>query len=79
MRRNVASGEVQTNRKNRFEIHEKEHRITHEFRGGYVRHNLIFRKEYDSENTLISVYVILILLWSHPCRFFKQSIKIVQI
>lgn len=39
--------------KARFEIYEKEHRITHEYWGGYMRHNLIYRKEYDSGNTLI--------------------------
>jgi len=33
--------------KNRYEIYEKKHRITHEYWGGYVRHNLIYKKVYD--------------------------------
>lgn len=39
--------------KSRFEIYEKEHRITHEYWGGYIRHNLLHRKEYGSDGVLI--------------------------
>jgi vancomycin resistance protein VanW len=35
------------------EIYEKEHWITHEFWGGYVRHNKIYRKVYNMEQELI--------------------------
>ncbi len=38
----------------KFEIYEKEHRITHEWWGGYIRHNLLHRKEYDSEGALVA-------------------------
>lgn len=33
--------------KSRYEVYEREHCITHEFWGGYVRHNALYRKEYD--------------------------------
>jgi vancomycin resistance protein VanW len=36
-----------------YEVYEKEHWITHEFWGGYVRHNTIYRKEYNMDNELI--------------------------
>jgi vancomycin resistance protein VanW len=36
-----------------YEVYEKEHWITHEFWGGYVRHNKIYRKVYNIENELI--------------------------
>lgn len=37
----------------RYEVYEREHRITHEYWGGYVRHNSIYRKEFDSKGTLV--------------------------
>ncbi|ABR47625.1 VanW family protein [Alkaliphilus metalliredigens QYMF] len=37
----------------RYEVYEKEHWITHEFWGGYLRHNKIHRKVYNLENELI--------------------------
>lgn len=37
----------------RYEVYEKEHWITHEYWGGYVRHNKIYRKIYNMENELI--------------------------
>jgi hypothetical protein len=37
----------------RYKVYEKEHWITHEFWGGYVRHNKIYRKVYNIENELI--------------------------
>ena len=33
----------------RYEVYEKEHRITHEFWGGYIRHNILHRKVYSEE------------------------------
>lgn len=36
-----------------YEVYEKEHRITHEYWGDYVRHNLIYRKIYTLEGQLI--------------------------
>lgn len=36
-----------------YAVYEKEHWITHEFWGGYVRHNKIHRKVYTLENELI--------------------------
>ncbi|SFK73213.1 vancomycin resistance protein VanW [Paenibacillus sp. 1_12] len=36
-----------------YEVYEKEHWITREFWGGYVRHNHIYRKVYNIENELI--------------------------
>lgn len=36
-----------------YEVYEKEHWITHEFWGGYVRHNKIHRKVFNIENELI--------------------------
>lgn len=32
-----------------YEVYEKHHRITHEHWGGYVRHNMIFRKVYNTD------------------------------
>ncbi len=36
-----------------YEVYEKEHYITYEFWGGYVRHNTIHRNLYDSDGTVI--------------------------
>jgi vancomycin resistance protein VanW len=36
-----------------YEVYEKEHWITHEFIGGYVRHNKIYRRVYNTVNELI--------------------------
>jgi vancomycin resistance protein VanW len=36
-----------------YQVYEKEHRITHEFWGGYVRHNTIYRKVFNVKNELI--------------------------
>ena len=38
---------------NTYEVYEKEHWITHEFWGGYVRHNELYRKNYSKENELV--------------------------
>ncbi|WP_069999955.1 VanW family protein [Cellulosilyticum sp. I15G10I2] len=37
----------------KYEVYQKEHWITHEFWGGYVRHNKIYRKVYNIENELV--------------------------
>jgi len=37
----------------RYEVYEKEHVISHEFWGGYVRHNTIYRRTYDLDGALI--------------------------
>ncbi|WP_425449630.1 VanW family protein [Dethiothermospora halolimnae] len=37
----------------KYEIYEKEHKITHEYWGGYLRHNVINRKIYNGEETLL--------------------------
>ncbi len=39
--------------KTKFEIYEKQHTITHEYWGGYMRHNLLHRKEYNVNGVLI--------------------------
>ncbi|WP_156509955.1 VanW family protein [Rossellomorea aquimaris] len=36
-----------------YEVYEKEHRISHEFWGGYLRHNQIYRKVYNRERVEI--------------------------
>lgn len=36
-----------------YEVYEKEHVISHEYWGGYVRHNLICRKKYDLEGNIV--------------------------
>ncbi|SKC82199.1 VanW family protein [Maledivibacter halophilus] len=36
-----------------YEVYEKEHKITHEYWGGYIRHNLIYRKVLDSSNNIV--------------------------
>jgi vancomycin resistance protein VanW len=36
-----------------YEVYEKEHWITREFWGGYVRHNHIFRRAYNLEHELV--------------------------
>lgn len=38
----------------RYEVYEKDHRITQEAWGGYVRHNRIFRKIYNPDNERIA-------------------------
>ncbi|SFR17260.1 VanW family protein, partial [Desulfoscipio geothermicus] len=38
----------------RYEIYEAGHRITREWWGGYLRHNVIRRKIYDGENNLVA-------------------------
>ena len=43
-----------TEPKSRYEVYEKETIISHEFWGGYVRNNTIFRKEFEFDGTLIS-------------------------
>lgn len=36
-----------------YEIYEKEHKISHEYWGAYLRHNLIFRKVFNRQKQLI--------------------------
>lgn len=36
-----------------YEVYEKEHKITHEYWGGYVRHNVIYRKVFDIDNNIV--------------------------
>lgn len=38
----------------KYEVYEKEHIIRSEYWGGYTRHNTIYRKKYDLDNTLIA-------------------------
>lgn len=38
----------------RYEIYEKKHWITHEYGGGYIRHNTIFRKEFSCDGNLMA-------------------------
>lgn len=37
----------------RYEVYEKEHKITHEFWGGYIRHNVIHRNVYSQDGEVI--------------------------
>ncbi|WIV12764.1 VanW family protein [Proteiniborus sp. MB09-C3] len=37
-----------------YEVYEKEHRITQEYWGGYVRHNLIYRRVFNCNGELIN-------------------------
>ncbi|MNJ57050.1 hypothetical protein D3C77_526250 [compost metagenome] len=37
----------------RYEVYEKEHRITREYWGGHIRHNLIYRRIYNINSELI--------------------------
>lgn len=39
--------------KESYEIYQKEHWISHEYWGGYTRHNTIYRKRYDQNSELI--------------------------
>ena len=36
-----------------YEVYEKEHIMRPEYWGGYTRHNVLFRKKYDLNNTLV--------------------------
>ena len=36
-----------------YEVYEKEHLIRPEYWGGYTRHNLLYRKKYDMDGTLL--------------------------
>lgn len=38
----------------RYEVYESDHQITHEWWGGYVRHNVLRRKTFDIDNNCIS-------------------------
>lgn len=48
-------GEIRSNNKKlyNYKVYEKDHKITHEHWGDYVRHNLIYRKKYDLEGNLL--------------------------
>jgi len=37
-----------------YEVYEKDHKITQEYWGGYVRHNTIYRRTYNSNHELIN-------------------------
>lgn len=37
----------------KYEVYEKEHKITHEPWGAYIRHNLIYKKAFDEEMNII--------------------------
>ena len=41
-----------------YAVFEKEHCITHEIWGGYVRHNRIFRKEFDVNGRQLDDYEV---------------------
>ncbi|RUT46809.1 vancomycin resistance protein [Paenibacillus anaericanus] len=48
-------GEIRSKMKpiHRYEVYEKQHRITGEYWGGHVRHNLIYRRTYSLDQVLI--------------------------
>lgn len=48
-------GEIRSNEKNiyNYEVYQKKHKITHEPWGGYIRHNLIYKRIYDINKNLI--------------------------
>lgn len=41
-----------------YKVYESEHRITHEWWGGYMRHNVIRRKVFDNQGSEIADDVI---------------------
>lgn len=52
---NNLAGELRSTRASlyRYEVYEREHRITREYWGGHVRHNLIYRRVYNLNSELI--------------------------
>ena len=38
----------------KYEVYEKEHKIEHEYWGGYIRHNLIYRRVFNLDGELIN-------------------------
>jgi vancomycin resistance protein VanW len=42
-----------TQPQNTYEIYEKDHKITQEYWGGYLRHNLIYRRIFNEKKELI--------------------------
>ncbi len=40
-----------------YKVFEKEHSITHEFWGGYVRHNSLYRERYGNGNTITEEFI----------------------
>lgn len=36
-----------------YEVYEKDHHVDHEYWGGYSRHNVLYRKKYNREGTLL--------------------------
>ena len=49
----VGSWNTTSASKLRYEIYEKEHSMTQQSWGGYVRHNLIFRRVFNVEGELV--------------------------
>ena len=49
----VGEWRTSTEQKEAYEVYEKDHWITHEYWGGYARHNTIFRRKYDQDSRLI--------------------------
>ena len=48
-------GEIRTNVEPylKYRVYEKDHKITHEYWGGYIRHNIIRRQVFDMSDNLI--------------------------
>lgn len=48
-------GEIRSDTRSylKYKVYEKEHKITHEYWGAYVRHNLIRREVFDINNNLV--------------------------
>lgn len=55
VKKNVLFGQINSNKEKYFnyELYEKNHKITSEYWGGYIRHNEIYRKVFDLNNNEI--------------------------
>lgn len=49
----VGEWRTTTQSKDKYEVYEKKHWISHEYWGGYARHNMIFRRRYDQTSKLV--------------------------
>lgn len=67
-------GEWRTTIKPRYhyEIYEKEHKITSEYWGGYMRHNLICRRVYNEANELIKDHEV---TENHALMMYEPLLK----
>lgn len=56
----------------KFEVYEKEHKITQEYWGGYVRHNTIFRRVWNEHHELLDDHFV---TENHALMMYQPFLK----